>query len=982
MIGSITTNVYAYDIAVDNADGMTIYYNYIKEGRELEVTSGDSKYSGAVVIPEEATYDGRTRMVTSIGEYAFNSCVDLTSVTIPNSVTAIGRGAFQVCGGLTSVTISGSVTSIGNGAFKACRSLTSVNIPNSVTSIGNEVFSGCSGLTSISIPNSVTSIGSSAFQHCSGLTSISIPNSVTSIGSSAFGACSGLTSVYITDLSAWCKITFVNDYSNPLYYARRLYLNNEEIKDLVVPDGVTSIGNEVFYGCSGLTSVTIPGSVTGIGDRAFFGCDGLISVAIPCSLTSIGNNAFDGCDLESVVSLIEEPFALIGKNDAFKTFSFNTFENAMLYVPANSIDKYKATDGWKDFAHIQSLEFSLSGTVRDQDGNPIAGAQVTLANGTYYQTSTTDADGHYQVEVEDKEKEYVVSARAYGHTSITEGPIICPAENDVCDLVLYNALNYQAGKRYTIVLPIAPDASAGRYFRLDHVEGGNIIFEREYSPQADVPYVFYPNKDFRIDLREMDLSKEATTTKIIVAHDGVGSRDAAYFIGSYSYLRSFILEVDTPVYFDDDDQGDNSAGLYHIDAMHATLLWNWHAFDKPFQPSYEAPSFVFHDPEEDVSPYRHFFEEGKMWKVGKFNLAWDLWAIESHYFGGDTIVGGYPCKKMMEAYDVLSTGYHTESYVGAIYEDGRRVYCAWPDRNWFFLFYDFASIEDCNISFFDFDFKEAYPIKGHIQSKSFRQDDKFHGWTKSFDEATTTYDGNTYEDAFDWMEGVGYQGFYNFVRTDKNGYYRKLISCTVGDEVLYYDAELAAKMSPADPSEVKKNTIDFTHVVKAQPKAPRSLSPSPIPEQSSPTRSLSPVREGSEEAENLTGEYSIKELFVNFKPLAGPYVITICDGSGTVVYRKEVQTNNVIGLNTDISGYEKGTYTLTVENDEEVYTAKFNIDDVVGINEVKNEMVNSKSSNSKYIYDLSGRQIVNSKSSNGKLNKGIYIKDGRKVVVR
>ena len=194
----------AHDIEVKNADGVTIYYNYINNGTELEVTFRGSKsdsysneYQGNVAIPEEVTYMNRTRKVTSIGSNAFYDCKGLTSVTIPNSVTSIGNGAFAGCYGLTSVTIPNSVTSIGDSAFSGCYGLTSVTIPNSVTSIGNYAFYGCKGLTSVTIPNSVTSIGNYAFYGCKGLTSVTIPNSVTSIGNYAFQYCSGLTSVTI-----------------------------------------------------------------------------------------------------------------------------------------------------------------------------------------------------------------------------------------------------------------------------------------------------------------------------------------------------------------------------------------------------------------------------------------------------------------------------------------------------------------------------------------------------------------------------------------------------------------------------------------------------------------------------------------------------------------------------------------------------------------------------------------------------------------
>ena len=206
--------------------------------------------------------------------------VVIPSEYLGKPVLKIGIRAFEGKS-IKEITIPESVTSIGNSAFDGCSELTSITIPDSVTSIGYSAFRDCSGLTSVAIGNSVTSIGDYAFRGCSSLTSVAIGNSVTSIGSDAFSGCDKLQDIYITDIAAWCNISGLDNLMEYDASSKNLYLNNELVTSVTIPDGVTSIPDYAFYGCSGLTSVTIPDSVTSIGFSAFSGCSSLTSITIP-----------------------------------------------------------------------------------------------------------------------------------------------------------------------------------------------------------------------------------------------------------------------------------------------------------------------------------------------------------------------------------------------------------------------------------------------------------------------------------------------------------------------------------------------------------------------------------------------------------------------------------------------------------------------------------------------------------------------------
>jgi len=206
-----------------------------------------------------------------IGDYMFEGC-KLQKIVLPNSITTIGESTFFMCKSLTSVKIGDSVTSIGAGAFNDCEALASIEIGKNVKSIGDYAFWSCNALTSIKISDTVTSIGSSAFY-----------------------ACEALASVYITNISSWCNIEFSNATSNPLCYGGKLYLNNKELTELIIPEDITKINNFAFDGCNSLVNITIDNEVTSIGRNAFSNCEALISATIGDNAKSIGNYAFYLC---------------------------------------------------------------------------------------------------------------------------------------------------------------------------------------------------------------------------------------------------------------------------------------------------------------------------------------------------------------------------------------------------------------------------------------------------------------------------------------------------------------------------------------------------------------------------------------------------------------------------------------------------------------------------------------------------------------
>ena len=307
-------------------------------------------YLGKIVYKYKGEMPANTSLsikegTLAIASSAFSSCSNLTSITIPNSVTVIGSWAFAWCSGLTSFDIPKGVKDI--CFLQNCTGLTSIDIPNGVTSVS---LTGCSGLSTLVIPNGVTYLGD--FSGCTSLTSISIPSSVTSIGGKArvgnwaFMNCYALNAVYINDLEAWCKIetgyshSFEEIYNNPLYFAHHLYLNGDEVTNIVIPDGISEL-SATFQGCTNISSVIIPSSVTSLGET-FADCTGLASITclntVPPQCINTGGSYSSW-----------EDYAAFTFKDVDK-------DECVLLVPQGCVSVYKNAAYWGEFKNIEELK--------------------------------------------------------------------------------------------------------------------------------------------------------------------------------------------------------------------------------------------------------------------------------------------------------------------------------------------------------------------------------------------------------------------------------------------------------------------------------------------------------------------------------------------------------------------------------------------------------------------------------------------------
>ena len=273
--------------------GITITVSTASGEEKTEVTCNPISVSRNHIVPmSERGYDDLGKEVpanqiwytSTDGKAVTPYYSDEFGANIVSNTYADGKGV---------ILFDGPISKIGDLSFYTCDKLASITMPESITEIGHHAFFHCYGLRSVTIPNGVMVIGMRAFYNCTNLKSIILPNSVTLIDQGAFQYCDKLTEIHISDLKAWCEIEHYNASWISTKYD--LYLNGEEITEIVIPNGITEIGSYVFSYCSSIMKVMIPNGVTAIKKGAFSNCNSLIRINLPDGIKSIESWAFADC---------------------------------------------------------------------------------------------------------------------------------------------------------------------------------------------------------------------------------------------------------------------------------------------------------------------------------------------------------------------------------------------------------------------------------------------------------------------------------------------------------------------------------------------------------------------------------------------------------------------------------------------------------------------------------------------------------------
>ena len=946
--------VLEYKEQVAVIDGLK--YRLLKTSHQAKLLNADSwdNETEILQIPSEVEYEGEQYTVSSINLTLFNSNNTITKIIIPKTVK---NSEF---GGMDGITWN---------PFSDCLSLETIEVDKdnpAMFSIDGVLFNkdkttiisypAASPRESYSVPNGVTTMTGHAFINNQHLKKIVLPLSMETLEVRSFANSKSLEEINIPS-----KVKILPGH---------LFEDCIKLKSVLIPDGVDNIGAYAFEGCSSLESISIPESVSTIGVGTFKGCTSLKSVflspnlkvipyemfadcsnltefMIPFGITSIGYDAFAGCTAMQSVDL-PSSINFIGSY-AFRNISnLKDFYCHATAVPTAYYEIFSDTDLSQATLHVPAASVGAYQAVEPWKSFKEIVA-LPAQNDFYYHQGN-------KIPLTLNENKVVVS--------------IPKDRGDIIERVKANIQTLGIIRDTTFDINVVQRSEYDKLTTLEFwtEDAKSVILTSSYFTENNeevyaTPYLNIElKKEEDIDL----LASYAEQYKLIV-------------VGNSALMPLWYILHVTP------DSEKNSL-------VCANEL-------------YESGNFAASVPDlaSGYSPqtaYRPFVEDGKVWKVGGRFSGNPVQVVEYYYFNGDTIIDGKTCKQMM-CQRFVSPDYPEykvspnifPDYVGvgagAWYEEDKKVYKYDSTSKQFTMMYDF-SLEDNGT--FQIDGLPLTYVVGPRQTGGIKG---FKGVYRDVGVYGIDYSHIT------WMEGVGgtdrptknvYSGFESYAVPLWG-----LMSCAVGDEVIYLNDEYEDGTTP-DVMNAQKHRFDFTHTTKERPKAPRKREKSDAgissserevvrPEVKAPRKREKsdacissserevvrpevkvPMRRGAEQS--IYGEYNELQLGINLEPIDDSYLVRITDASGNAVYEKAINAGNIVGLNIDISTYAKGRYTVTVENSIESFTGEFEIQ-TTGIE----ENVNIEKLKNGSIFNLQGQRL-------NALQKGLNIVNGQKVFVR
>ena len=769
-----------------------------------------------------------------------------------------------------------------------------------------------STVTKDDVEYTVTSIASNAFYNSPQMTSVTIPKSVTTIK---------FKREFFYNCNKLASI--VVEEGNPKYDSREgcnALIETASNKLLYgtnnsfIPNSITTIGVAAFEKCN-FTTLSIPNSVTTIEDDAFYGCPELTSVYIGTGLANFGEYVFYECDKLKKVEIHSN--TLVSKNYTIEEmnvaglFGGAPIEEIVLGEEVTSV-------GDRAFVRCNMNSIKMSDNL------------IRIGNKAFWECINLTS-----IEFSNN-LEYIGEWAFAGCHALPS--VIIPKSVKCIDAIAFQWC----------------------YALTKVVVNSNAVVSRENEQFYSMPSCFGKQvKEYVLGEKVTKIgdfafydSNELVSINIPSYVTNVG--DSAFYncnsmIDVYCYAEQ-VPETGKDVFV----SSNYTNATLHVPAASLDAYRNaeqWKDFGNIVAL-------------EDLDFYRPFVEEGKVWTIKVIADSWpttEEWT-EYYYLEGDTIVNGQMAKRMLCDRTGSSQDVNGE-YVGACYEQDKKVYYS---RGYGRIQLDFEQLYDFTLSTGDSITKNGTIL---VVNKLFGGIPGFKG---------TYYDlyYNTVGGKERWLEGVGSESWpLNNHPRWANGNIGILLSCRIGDEVIYYNSEVE---DPCDMG-AKKQRFDFTHTVKTKPKAPKRREERlRVGERSSGTNGRWPKgkamseerREETSAMQSLYGEYNEQKLDINLDPLDDAYLVRITDETGKTVYEKAINAGAIVALNIDISSYAEGRYTVTVENSGESFTGIFDtnttgIKENVTIGKLKDDR----------IYNLQGQRMSS-------LRRGVNIVNGRKVYVK